>query len=149
MSEQTERQAQGLCVGQIATARTRRAQDERGVPIWTELRMRARELLRSGEFVTKTVEGMGVLVRVPQTALAELKKFFPSKFSGANKVFQLSNRNELGSWFRMEVSSKWKLEQHFETLSQEVHLRTNTALWNIELLVYIKFSSCSLWDGEQ
>ena len=69
---------------------------------------------------------------------------FPSRFS-ANKVLQLSlqsNRIELGSWFRMEVSSKWKLEvmankiytrNNFlkHILSQQVDLRTNTALSNL------------------
>ena len=70
---------------------------------------------------------------------------FPSRFSGANKVLQLSlqsNRIELGSWFRMEVSSKWKLEvmpkkiilymnNFLKHLSQQVDLRTNTALSNL------------------
>ena len=88
------------------------------------------------------------------------KSSFPSRFSGENKVLQLSlqsNRIELGSWFRMEVSSKWKLEvmankiytrnNFLKHLSQQVDLRTNTALsnlWNIELQVYISFHRVAL-----
>ena len=58
MSEQAERQAQRLCVGlQNGRKKDRhsaRARDERGVSIWTELRMRA-GVCAEAEFVTERV----------------------------------------------------------------------------------------------
>ena len=53
MSQQAERQAQRLCVslynGRKKDRHIVHGRDERGVSIWTELRIRVGELLENGE----------------------------------------------------------------------------------------------------